>query len=53
MNRFLFSASDFLSRPRSFYILVIAIVLCMPHASRLSEGRAWLFQRVGAALEVA
>jgi low affinity Fe/Cu permease len=28
MNRFLFSAADFLSRPPGFYTLVIAMVLC-------------------------
>lgn len=28
MNRFLFSAADFLSRPPGFYVLVIAMVLC-------------------------
>ena len=28
MNRFLFPAADFLSRPPGFYVLVIAMVLC-------------------------
>src|SRR5882757_9359903 len=28
MNRFLFSAADFLSRPPGFYVLVVAMVVC-------------------------
>ncbi|WP_136620836.1 MULTISPECIES: low affinity iron permease family protein [Mesorhizobium] len=28
MNRFLFLAADFLSRPPGFYVLVVAMVLC-------------------------
>ncbi|RUV39094.1 low affinity iron permease family protein [Mesorhizobium sp. M7A.F.Ca.MR.148.00.0.0] len=28
MNRFLFAASDFLSRPPGFYVILLAMVLC-------------------------
>ena len=28
MNRFLFAAADFLSRPPGFYVMLIAMVLC-------------------------
>jgi low affinity Fe/Cu permease len=28
MNRFLFSAADFLSRPPGFYVMVVAMVVC-------------------------